>query len=921
MIPLLFTIMAFIRMKRIFILISIILLAISANTSAQNTVENTYMIKLKPQYRHLFSQKSITALLPDNKAQVTPAYPTHKPLLHKDNAHMVDLSLIYTLTTNKADTRHIQQLMQTGYFEYVQPKYTHQYLYIPNDELIDNQWHLNTIHAYDAWDICTGDSNVVIGISDSGLDTLVADIATNVKFNYNDPIDGIDNDNDGFTDNFWGWNTADNNNNIYKVLIHGTFVAGISSASTNNGSKLAGVAYNCKFLPVCNQSATLGLIGGYESIVYAADHGCKIINCSWGAPGPYDQYGQDIIDYATYNCGALVVAAAGNTNAQLSFYPAAYHNVLSVAATNISDEKADFSTYDYSVDITAPGKGVYSCLGNTYGTSDGTSFSAPIAAGVAALIKSYYPSFTPQQILHRIKATADNIDTVNNNSAYAGMLGSGRVNAYRALADSLMPSLEWEDISYNSDVKNIGDTIAVNGVFTNYLANGLQLSVQASLLSAHAQLLTPYIHLGNLNSLQADSTPTLYMVLNRHLTESETLVIKLDYYEDSTYLGSQYVPLYFSPCITMDINEQICSITGCGRLGYDDPYFKYGQGLRHYSQSTTMLTSGTLLFGTNSAHISDNIAGIDHDKEMRNLVLPHIIKDTARADMQVETIFNDDYAGATKLGIEVKHTAFAWTADSVNKTIIHQYELVNKTNADINQLYAALYMDWDIGEGACNRIQYDENYRMSYISPIFDGMYAGVKFLSPYNTRVYAFDIDGTNLSMNISNGITDLQKYNAMTTNRLEAGMGTYGNDVSLMSSYGPLNINARDTIKIAYAIITGNHQGELQSNAIKAQHIYDTLYIEHSTPEDTTLIAEGTMTNNCNLYPNPTGDYLHIQLSQEPISHITIYDIAGKVVLQYHNIDQNSYMANIKSLPAGMYMIKISSPTKIFVEKITKK
>lgn len=906
----------YIAMKKVFLLILTVLTIFHANVIAQNTVENTYIIKLKPEYRNLFQHKSISSLTDDEYAVLTPTFPHHKALMQKSDKRMVDLSLIYTLVTDK---NNIQQLLQTGYFEYVQPKYAHQNLLVPNDELISNQWHLNAIKAFDAWDICTGDTNVVIGISDSGIDTAVHDITDNIKYNYNDPVDGIDNDNDGFTDNFWGWNTATNDNNIYKVVIHGTFVAGLSSSVTDNNSKLAGVGYHCKFLPVCNQTASLGITGGYESIVYAADHGCNIINCSWGGVSPYDQFGQDVINYATFNRGALVVAAAGNTNARLSFYPAAFDNVLSVAATNSNDEKANFSTYDYSVDIAAPGKAVYSCTGNTYGTSDGTSFSAPIVSGVAALVKSYYPSFTPQQIIHRLKATADIIDTIPANTDYAGMLGSGRINAYRALTDTLMPSVEWHHITYNQDVKNTGDTIAVCGVFTNYLATGTNIKAIIEPLTPGVTLLSNSINLGLMSTLQDDTlSAPVCLTLNDTLSESLTIILKISYFDDTVFLNTQYVSLYFSPCITMNVNEQICTVTGNGRLGYDDIFYRHGQGLHHYTQSQTMLSFGSFMFGTNSTHISDNIAGTDHDKEMKTLVLPHIIKDSARADMQIESIFNDDYAGNTKLGIQVQHTAFAWTCDSINKTIIHQYVMTNKSDNPVNQLYAALYMDWDIGISSCNRIQYDENCRMSYISPIYDGMFAGVKFLSPYSTKTYAFDKNGNNLSMNISNGITDLQKYNAMTTNRLEAGMNTYGNDVSLMSTYGPFNLASGDTVRIAYAIIIGDHLNELRNNAIAAQSVFDTLYSE-IPGEDTTSVANGEWEMNCKIFPQPANNHLFVY-TPSPMYKAMIYDITGKLIDQHHNLYQNLWNIDVSCLPAGMYVIKIFTPAKIFIQKFVK-
>lgn len=887
------------------------------NTIGQNNTSvlpNTFIVKLKPEYRNLFTQKSILNLS-DSNISISPTFPQHKPLLHKANENMVDLSLIYTITTT--DELFIQKMLKTNYFDYVQPKYVHQNFYTPNDEKIGNQWHLNTIQAYEAWDICRGDSNVVIGISDSGIDTNIFDLTANIKYNYNDPIDGIDNDNDGFIDNFYGWNIADNNYDVSYTIIHGIFVSAISSSKTDNNSALAGVGFNCKFLPIKNQNATWGITAGYESIVYAADHGCQIINCSWGSIGSHDQFGQDIINYATFNRGALVIAAAGNTNALLPFYPAAYDNVLSVAATNISDEKADFSTYDYSVDISAPGKAIYSCLGSSFGQSDGTSFSAPIVAGVAALIKSYFPHFTPQQIIHRLKTTADNIDTIAGNSQYAGLLGSGRVNAYRALSDPMRPSLEITNIQYNTSEKKLNDTIRIFGEITNFLAEANHAIVKASIINNNADLLYDSIYIGQLSSLQTTDNKELFCIqLSSEITASTSIVVRFDFYDSTSFLGFQYLPIKLSNNITMNINDQICTITDCGRLGYDDIYCQFGQGIKNTYQSESLLSFGTFLFATNSTYVSDNIASNNVDKEMINILPPYIVSENKLSDMQINTIFNDDGAGNTKLNIETHHTAMAWQESPLEKTIIHQFSMINKNDYEINNLYAGLFMDWDIGISNANRILYDENNRMTYTLPILNGSYAAIKFLSNINTKVYAFDNDGSNLSMKINEGFTDLQKYNAMTTNRFEAGTDKNGNDVSTMATYGPIHIANKDTATIAFAIILGNNLRELQKAAIAAQQKYNTL--QNDSINDNFIIDKKL--NHLHIFPNPCKNQINISSKKDIILNINIFDKIGKLVLSKNHIDDYSQTINIETLSKGIYILQITTPTTTIVKKICK-
>ncbi len=909
--------------KKLFLIVVII--GVQCAIVAQqivHVVPNTYILKLKENCRTTLLQKSISTALQSSTISIERTFPTHQALTHKANSRMVDLSLFYTLVADANSDKVIDELMKTGCFEYVQPKYLHYNLYVPSDSRVESQWHLNTIQAYDAWNICQGDTNVVIGISDSGLDTTVVDIMSNIKYNYADPIDGIDNDNDGFVDNYYGWNIVNNNGNIYRTVIHGTFVAGISSATTDNGSELAGVGFRCKFLPVCNQNSTLGLVGGYESIVYAADHGCQIINCSWGGISPYDPYGQDIINYATFNRGALVVAAAGNTNGQYTFYPAGYDNVLSVAATNISDEKADFSTYDYTVDIMAPGKAVYSCLGSSYGTSDGTSFSAPIVSGVAALVKSAYPNFTPQQIIHRIKATADPIDTIGNNSNYYGQMGAGRVNAYRALTDVLQPSLEMSDINYNKQDKLMGDTIHIYGNFTNYLAPADNAKVVASTRSEKAILVNDTLQIGTLAMMGKTqyTDAVIDIVLTEDMTESQEIPIRLEYYDSTTYLGFQYVCIRLSDVVVIDTNEQIFTMTNCGKMGYADNYYKYGQGITSKTTAVSMLNHGSFLFGNNSSRISDNIALSLHGNEMVNVVAPHFVVEDAVADMQAETIFNDANAGGNKFDIETIHTAYAWTDSNLKGTTIQQFAMINKSVTAIDNLYAALFMDWDIGISTSNRVMYDANTRMSYTYSIFDGQMVGVKFLSNYPTKVYAFDNDGGNLSMKISNGITDLQIYNALTTNRLEAGLAANGNDVSTMTTYGPMQIASMDTITIAYAIIIGNNLLELQQGANAAQEKYNAI----TSVVDDTIIDDAIVDHpviDCKIFPNPTNNTISISTKgHEIMSRIEIIALDGKKLLVFDEVNDSQKDIDVRHLACGIYFAKIYTDTKILILKFAK-
>ena len=183
--------------------------------------------------------------------------------------------------------------------EYVEPYYLPKLTYTPSDTITDNQRYLDLMEAENAWDITKGDTTIVIGITDTGWDTSHPDLLDNVKINYNDPINGVDDDNDGYIDNYIGWDLGmDDNDAMWESSAHGTNVSGIAAAATDNVTGIAGVGFNTKFMPIKISNSVGVLTRAYQGVVYAADHGCFIINCSWGSFVP-SQFGQDIIDYAT----------------------------------------------------------------------------------------------------------------------------------------------------------------------------------------------------------------------------------------------------------------------------------------------------------------------------------------------------------------------------------------------------------------------------------------------------------------------------------------------------------------------------------------------------------------------------------------------------------------------------------------------
>ena len=390
---------------------------------------------------------------------------------NKYGHRMSDITTIYRLVF-EADVNVAQVVSYLGKcreVEYAEPLYRVSLLDVPDDPLArpENanadgayQYWTRNVRSYEAWDICKGDTSIVIGISDTGTGLTHPDLEGNIKINYDDFIDGIDNDNDGFVDNYKGWNFAYDNNNAQiphncNSNEHGAYVSGIASAVTNNGIGVSGAGYKCKFVPLRIMNDEGSLVNVYQSIVYAANHRFDVVNCSWGSTS-YQQMGQDVVNYATINYDVLVVAAAGNEGVEGKFYPASFENVLSVAATDINDAKWNKSSYSTTVDVSAPGTMYVSTSENGYVTMwGGTSFASPIVAGSAGILRSYYPDYNAMQIGEIIRVSADNIDTLNYLVPDSVMQVDSTFVEY---IDSISIDSTWNDQLYSYDSISVDST-------------------------------------------------------------------------------------------------------------------------------------------------------------------------------------------------------------------------------------------------------------------------------------------------------------------------------------------------------------------------------------------------------------------------------------------------------------------------------
>ena len=361
-----------------------------------------------------------------------------------------------------------RDLEASGLFVAAAPNVELELFSMPNDPELPKQWHISEpsdadIDLPQAWDVTQGSASVLIGVLDTGVDMGHPDLANRIWTNPGEiPANFIDDDQNGWTDDVHGWDVGDNDNNptpswfpgaLEDLGYHGTLVAGVACASTNNAVGVAGADWNARIVPIkmSDINGFLTLNAFSAGLRYAWRNHVDVLNVSFGAAGSfYRTYLQALVDSCLVN-GVVVVASAGNSNAGDQYFPAGCDSVLSVAATDRRNQRAPFSQWGTWVDVAAPGDSLWGPLQRAY-TADansrayymsnhgwdgvnpyfygsGTSFSAPLVAAVCGLVLARWPWLTPLEVQQRIIDTGETV-------VYDHPIGK-KVDAWRAVNDPL----------------------------------------------------------------------------------------------------------------------------------------------------------------------------------------------------------------------------------------------------------------------------------------------------------------------------------------------------------------------------------------------------------------------------------------------------------------------------------------------------
>jgi len=306
-------------------------------------------------------------------------------------------------------------LMATGDYEFVEPNWKLFPLLIPNDSQYGSSWQHTKLQSANAWNLHTGDSDIIVAVCDSGIRTNHADLQAALVPGYN----AVDND------------AQVDGGQVEDVNGHGTFVSGLAAAQGNNGTGVVGVGWDFRIMPIRVSNNSSGTASGFdllEGARWAVDHGASVVNVSFsgGASTGNQATAKYVIDR-----GALLFWASGNDNTFVGYDAP---DLVLVGSTTSSDNRSGFSNYGTAVDLVAPGSSVRSTrITGGYGNGSGTSYASPVAAGVGAMILSVRSDLSGQDAQDILYQSVDDLGAAGRDDFF----GRGRVNTFNAMQIAL----------------------------------------------------------------------------------------------------------------------------------------------------------------------------------------------------------------------------------------------------------------------------------------------------------------------------------------------------------------------------------------------------------------------------------------------------------------------------------------------------
>ena len=582
----------------------------------------------------------------------------------------------------------------------------------PNDPRLDTQVQLSFVNALEAWEVTPGDSTVVIGVIDAGINMFHEDLWPNIAENPGEAgvdgegkdkaTNGVDDDNNGVIDDWKGANLSfyldgtDPGNTVGSE--HGTQVSGYSSAATDNGIGIAGISNQCRFFPVKTASRDGGgLVEAYNGVLYCARRGFQVINCSWG-DSDFSQMEEDLIRNVTLAYDVAVVCAAGNDLKYGIQYPAAYRFALGVGGVDAQNRY--LATWGEHVDITSTSGTTTSGTSNYFNLSPATSYTAPVVSGIVALVRSRWPELSALQALTHVRLTARNIDALNLEKSK--LIGYGRADAFDAVSVDPFshPGLLIDSVWVTDEQGNPKEFFGLGekGVLwyrvVNVLGDLVNGTAQVSRYSEDSTSIRfsgAPIEIGELKSGESWVTPQ--GVPFEAIGPGKGLTkIRIDFtgdeYNDYAY---ERMRLY-RPYSIYSTSRANITLTESGHLGFAYRDFgEVGEGLTFDTRS--FLYEGGLIVAENTSKVLDNIRAEDPSNFVQNDDFTTLEVPNEANDFTL-TLADAGVPPGARIGLELRMQV--QTIDTVANAIGLQVRARNVRETAIDSLHLGLFLDWDI---------------------------------------------------------------------------------------------------------------------------------------------------------------------------------------------------------------------------------
>lgn len=901
----------------------------------------------------------------------------------------------------------------------------------PSDEYVNTTGHdyFEKQGFFDAWEVTKGSSEIIIAIVDSGVDYTHPDllskawinqaeipqslrgeidsnkdgkvtslelhnwiVARNIDYNGDTVVnlrdavhassplrDGQDNDDNGFFDDILGWDFWDSGYTNATVLsdndpygefsMHGTHVAGLAAAETNNSLGVAGTGYLSRFMavkaggvrdnpstPNTNESNQIGF--GYNGILYAAINGAHVINNSWGGGG-YSEINRNVIRLAN-SLGSVVVASAGNSGSFTNSYPGAFPECINVASSDYDGvpigRKSSFSTYNTFVDVMATGSrgsGLGGVLSTYRGSStqalsiptaysyaflQGTSMAAPIVAGLAALVRAKNPSWSPERVASQIRVTAIMADDLN--PSFAGNLGRGYIDAYAAVVKD-MPGytvLGAELVNASGVKASVGEDAFMRYTIVN---NGSNVPAVAKLSTTNSGFSVASTEI----QISAATGDTIFVNfptrLNRLTGQIPSFKIEfkneqLAYYDFNFYnYNSIYLDDIKNDNIITSLNTfgnvgAINSIGGVGVTGFN-------VRMNNTNQFQDVVFEGGLMV-TSRNMIADRVRDLEQSVAANIIPISPFStqiggandawsrygKGDARLRLRSQTNFL--FVDTT---MTVRIEGYTYNRPELNKVMFLKYTLKNGSSTLADTTYIGMYNDIDIGNlSNANSAEWLAADSILYVHSPNEDKQPYVAVVPVGNTST-ALAIDntatGTGLNFGLFDGFSAAEKVRALRAGREKTMV--LSKDVSTVVATGPYHIMPNQQVVVGFLYAYGNTLAELRAQVAAARALKwidvtqpgMVLSDENQRPE---LPFTTSISGN---YPNPfnPSTTISFELAQSGQIDLAVYNVLGQRVAQifngYRAAGRYNEQFDASRLGSGMYFVRMNTGSALYTHKMT--